>query len=114
MATSSGIAMDVHYCMGKQAGIEFYGNENKKCGRCGMTEKKGCCSDEHSFYKLDAAHKNVNAQSSSILLPVFVAKNPFSYSHLFSVTLPLNHFIPSSSPPQASIAIYIFAGVFRI
>ena len=59
MALSCGIAMEIHYCMGKKAGVEFYGNEKKKCGRCGMTEKKGCCHDEHKFVKLEDSHKNV-------------------------------------------------------
>ncbi len=60
MTVSSGIAMEIHYCMGKQAGVDFYKTENEKCGRCGMTEKKtGCCHDEHKFHKLQDSHKNV-------------------------------------------------------
>jgi hypothetical protein len=61
MAVSTGIAMDVHYCMGKLAGVEFYGKEEDKCGKCGMKEigKNGCCHDEHKFVKLEDSHKNV-------------------------------------------------------
>lgn len=60
MTVSSGIAMEIHYCMGKKAGVEFYGSGNDKCGRCGMTEKKaGCCHDEHKFIKIEDSHKNV-------------------------------------------------------
>ncbi len=60
MGMSSGIAMDVHYCMGKMAGVDFYTTSNDKCSRCGMKEKKGgCCNDEHKFYKLSDSHKNV-------------------------------------------------------
>jgi hypothetical protein len=60
MALSCGIAMEIHYCMGKQAGVEFYGSEREKCGKCGMVEKTGCCHDEHKFYKLDDGYKNVS------------------------------------------------------
>ena len=61
LGVSSGVAMEIHYCMGKKAGVEFYGNDNDKCGKCGMTEKKsGCCNDEHKFYKLNDSHKNVS------------------------------------------------------
>ena len=61
MTVSSGIAMEIHYCMGKKAGVDFYGSANDKCGRCGMKEKKsGCCHDEHKFYKLSDSHKNVS------------------------------------------------------
>lgn len=59
MVVSSGIAMEIHYCMGKQAGVEFYGSTSDKCGKCGMKDKKGCCSDEYKFYKLSDSHKNV-------------------------------------------------------
>ncbi len=61
MAVSTGIAMEVHYCMGKLAGVEYFGNEDEKCGKCGMKEvgKNGCCHDEHKFIKLEDSHKNV-------------------------------------------------------
>lgn len=62
MAVSSGIAMEIHYCMGKEAGVDYYALEdNKKCGRCGMKEKKGgCCQDEHKFVKLEDSHKQAS------------------------------------------------------
>ncbi len=41
MTAASGIAMEIHYCMGKKAGMEFYGSNEDKCGKCGMIEKKG-------------------------------------------------------------------------
>jgi len=60
MTASSGIAMEIHYCMGKKAGMEFYGTKEDKCGKCGMKERKGgCCKDEHKFVKLEDSHKNV-------------------------------------------------------
>ncbi|MBL0146451.1 MAG: hypothetical protein IPP48_12605 [Chitinophagaceae bacterium] len=59
MAASTGIAMDVHYCMGKLAGVEYFSKVDDKCGRCGMKEvgKNGCCHDEHKFVKLEDSHK---------------------------------------------------------
>jgi len=61
MTVSSGVAMELHYCMGKPAGVDYFAVQEKKaCGKCGMTEKKGgCCTDEHKFYKLDNSHNNV-------------------------------------------------------
>jgi hypothetical protein len=54
LAVSSGVAMEIHYCMGKKAGVDIYQtSENNKCSRCGMKDKKGgCCKDEHKFFKL--------------------------------------------------------------
>jgi hypothetical protein len=60
MMVSSGFAMEIHYCMGKKAGVGLYGTANDKCGRCGMkANTTGCCHDEHHFYKLSDSHKNV-------------------------------------------------------
>ncbi len=59
MSVSSGIAMEIHYCMGERAGADFYGSDSDTCGRCGMKEqnKAGCCHDDHQFYKLEDSHK---------------------------------------------------------
>ena len=61
LAVSSGIALELHYCMGKKAGMDLYGTASEKCGKCGMTEKDlGCCHDEFKFYKLSDFHKTVS------------------------------------------------------
>lgn len=70
LGVSSGIAMEIHYCMGKKAGVDFYGKDSDKCGKCGMKEKKGCCNDEHKFYKINDSHKNVS-NDLSFQTPVF-------------------------------------------
>jgi hypothetical protein len=45
--------------MGQKVGTSLFYDEHKKCGKCGMTEKKaGCCKDEIKFYKLSNAHKH--------------------------------------------------------
>lgn len=57
LAVSSGIAMEIHYCMGKKVGTELYGSSGEKCGKCGMTEKEsGCCHDEFRLYKVSDSH----------------------------------------------------------
>jgi len=69
MTVSSGIAMEIHYCMGEIAGTDLYSTGSDKCGRCGMKEqnKKGCCHDDHKFYKLEDSHKKaVNDYSFNI------------------------------------------------
>ena len=77
MGVSSGIAMDIHYCMGKKAGADFYGGENEKCGKCGMKNKaSGCCNDEHKFYKLNDSHKTVS-NDLSFETPVAIISNIF-------------------------------------
>lgn len=57
MLSASGLAMQIHYCMGEKVGLEFFSHKDEKCGKCGMTERKGCCSDEHRFFKLSIDHQ---------------------------------------------------------
>lgn len=112
LGVSSGIAMEIHYCMGKKAGVELYGSANDKCGKCGMQEKKGCCNNEHKFYKLNDSHKNVsndlNFETSSIAVeityPCYTTPliNDAAYRAL------QNHSPPNYTKPSACIMNCIF------
>jgi len=114
MTVSSGVAMEIHYCMGKQAGVDLYANKADKCGRCGMKEKKGCCSDVHKFVKLDDSHKNVyNTLDFAVVdVPTLVEQPIFNWQVAENVTIDTynNHSPPSDSGPS----IRVLTGVFRI
>ncbi len=99
LGVSSGIAMEIHYCMGKKAGVELFGNDNDKCGKCGMKEKKGgCCSDEHKFYKLNDSHKNVS-NDVSFETPVVFIENPLPLLQFPFINDPLTNELQNHSPP---------------
>jgi hypothetical protein len=55
--TSSGVMVNMHYCMGKLAGtsMSWVSNTPKKCGKCGMKKStkqgKGCCHDSKKLIK---------------------------------------------------------------
>lgn len=102
MSVSSGIAMEIHYCMGKKSGVAYYQTGTDKCGKCGMKEnKKGCCHEEHQFHKLEDAHKKVNND--------FVYEAPVTIFHtclaLYNWQI-LSH-NPSLSPRDNSPPVYI-------
>jgi hypothetical protein len=113
LGVSSGIAMEIHYCMGKKAGVEFYGSDNDKCGKCGMKEKKGsCCNDEHKFYKLNDSHKNVS-NDLSFETPFTIIEHSFTVYQPALVNDPLanefnNHSPPVYTGPSACIMNCIF------
>ena len=113
LTVSSGIAMEIHYCMGKQAGVEFYASDNDKCGRCGMTEKKkGCCHDEHKFVKLADSHKNVyNDISFSpgelALLTEYPSYN-WQVAETGTLAVVNNHSPPNIFGPSATIRNCVF------
>ena len=82
MTVSSGIVKANYYCMGKEAGFDFFGNSRDKCGRCGMKEKNkaGCCHDEHKFYKLNDSHKNVSNTISFAAKEILLKGEYFFYN----------------------------------
>ena len=116
MTVSSGIAMEIHYCMGERAGADLYSSGSDKCGRCGMKEqnKKGCCHDDHKFYKLDDSHKkaanDISFNIGEIVLqpgiPVYVWSLPADRA----VATIHNNSPPGFIKPPARI----LHGVFRI
>lgn len=113
LGMSSGIAMELHYCMGKLAGIEWFSSDNDRCGRCGMKEKKGgCCSDEHKFVKLQDAHKQAGTDLLKMPVAEMAVANPLPLAVLTTPTrLPETRCFPApSSPPdrtaQALLCIF--------
>ncbi len=112
---SSGVAMNVHYCMGKEAGVDYYKTTAHKCSKCGMKEKKGgCCNDEHKFYKLSTEYKDVaNKQSVSfataMAMPVY-----FSYQQFLPWLIAFAKSLNNSPPHFSQEDIGIRHCVFRI
>jgi hypothetical protein len=58
LSASSGLALQVHYCMDEVSGVSLAADDENSCGKCGMEKNSGtCCKDETKFVKLDDAHK---------------------------------------------------------
>lgn len=117
LGVSSGLAREVHYCMGKIAGVEYFGgSDDDRCGRCGMEEDKtGCCHDEHSFHKLVIDQKLVS-NDIQFDQPVFFLVSPIQ--SCVSIGLgaeTVSADVTDHSPPVYS-GIYrcILHGVFRL
>ena len=113
MTVASGVAMEIHYCMGKRAGVEFYGSDNEKCGRCGMKEKKaGCCHDEHKFYKLSDSHKNVTNNISFAADAIAVVTQYPTYNWQVPADIAAacvnNHSPPADTGPSACVMNCVF------
>lgn len=116
MTVSSGIAMELHYCMGEKAGVDFYKTSSDTCGRCGMTEldKEGCCTDDHKFVKIEDSHQHainhINFNTGELAIITSVVFYDWSLPAAVSVNNVANHSPPTySKPPER-----ILHGVFRI
>jgi hypothetical protein len=115
MTVSSGIALEIHYCMGQKAGIEYYGSSGDRCGKCGMKDKNtGCCHDEHKFVKLEDSHKNVcNDISFAAGEKAIITDNPGFNWQLAAIEVP--SFNNDHAPPDhAGPSTCILNCVFRI
>lgn len=113
MAVSSGIAVELHYCMGDKAGMEFFGSASDTCGKCGMTEKDtGCCHDEFKFYKISDSHKTVSNNIEITAPFVAVVNNYFTYNRQVYLnaanTSGNNHSPPGHAKPSARIMNCVF------
>lgn len=112
---ASGIAMDIHYCMGKRAGVDFFNGGNEKCGRCGMKEKKnGCCHDEHQFHKLQDSHKNVSNDISFLPDEAVISTTYYTYDWLIPAKGKTSIVRNNSPPLYAGRDACIFHCVFRL
>jgi hypothetical protein len=118
LTVSSGMAVNIHYCMGKISSVTF-GHEKDHndgtCNKCGMNKTEShCCNDESQFIKLTDAQQ-LSKEAATIAL--------------FSVTLPetitalqdplqgfsIEPYITYSTPPPPVLnKIYLAVNVFRI
>jgi hypothetical protein len=115
MALSCGIAMEIHYCMGSRAGVDFYAFEKDKCGKCGMKEKKGCCHDEFKFYKLADSYKNVS-NDISFATPEIEVVNTYPLFNWQVTSTDVAATVHNNSPPPeyTGPSACIMNCVFRI
>ncbi|MBK7306880.1 MAG: hypothetical protein IPI88_07435 [Chitinophagaceae bacterium] len=115
LAVSSGIALELHYCMGEKAGIDLYGSSSDTCGKCGMSEKDtGCCHDEFKFYKISDSHKTVSNDIDLTASSIAIIND----YHFYNWQIPDNTAIAAvnnhSPPDYTKPDVCIMNGVFRI
>ena len=117
ITTSSGVTINMHYCMGKLVDLNFSHNKDQNCSNCGMkeTESNGCCEDEKKFLKIDNAQKIADA---AYQLPLFTSP---ALTNLFlefsSVSVPSimeEHPLNNSPSRQQGLPLFILNCVFRI
>ncbi len=114
LTASSGVVLNVHYCMGKLSSVSVQNLKGDLC-KCGMKAEKGtCCHSELKVVKLNNVHKETVA-NFSFNIPAAVISNPVS---LIDISKTYSSDIPSSftnGPPlKLSSKIYLQNQVFRI
>lgn len=78
VALSSGLTLNVHFCMNQVQDVSLFATDDHLCGTCGMQQEEsgGCCHQERQLVKLihdqwppHFIHYNI-APASAFLLPV--------------------------------------------
>ncbi|MDX1954949.1 MAG: hypothetical protein SFU20_05400 [Chitinophagaceae bacterium] len=114
-AFSSGIVINLHYCMGRFDSVQIGNAPSEYCGKCGMHTdfSNGCCHDEVRIIKI----ADDQQPSSTVQLPLFTALiqpeqpvylEPVAHSVLDKVVY------KTHSPPLHKQDTYLVNGVFRI
>ncbi|MEO6452657.1 MAG: hypothetical protein ABIN97_01230 [Ginsengibacter sp.] len=114
LGVSTGIAMNIHYCMGKISSIDMMHSKDK-CGKCGMKQGNGsCCKDEFKIIKLSDAHKLI-ANEVRFFVPIAAVNNHSGISNTDLVVTQINFSNNINSPPDPpGISLNILHCVFRI
>ena len=111
--TTSGVVVNMHYCMGALASVTYGHEVPESCGKCGMKEKDGCCHSELKLVKLDDVHQQTikaeKLEQVAVLPAAFFEAAIASYSSI-------NNFVNSyhSPPDQRVNSVYLHTNVFRI
>lgn len=115
-AVTSGIVVNMHYCMDKFSSADLYKVKSDVCDKCGMnvSDSNGCCHDDIKIVKLSNDH-TISQLNHELKAPEAI---PVSYndfisdlnSNLVQKIGYLNH-----SPPLLSVQdTYLQNCVFRI
>jgi hypothetical protein len=113
MTTSSGVVLNVHYCMGKIASVEVDNFRDTLC-KCGKQETgAACCKSEIKVLKNANDHMATLA-SFDLKLPPVNLPTLVSPSQLFYSNRTLFGNPSGSAPPGTTNKTYIENCVFRI
>ena len=111
---TSGIVVNIHYCMGRVAGVTYGAEAGHRCDKCGMEQKKGCCGTEHKLVKADSDHIYAKSITAPLTFEAQVPKT-FSENNLSYTLLKEHNSSRYHSPPDSrSNKLTIYNSVFRV
>jgi hypothetical protein len=119
LAITSGLVLEMHYCMGKLAASEFSfvtHDHSKACSKCGMENGKNkCCKDEVKVVKLQDVHKQVSLDYQIDVPVAILPYHTWQYAYYAPVTSDRNYTYNSHAPPLISnVSMMVLNSVFRI
>jgi|SRR4030095_5450006 len=114
MVTASGVVVNLHYCMGRLASVDYGTDSHKACGKCGMKASPGCCETESKIVKVQDEHQwaksGIDIAQVSAIVPAFeIGLNTLLQGEE-------KYFDPHYYPPPdpKGNSVYLINSVFRI
>lgn len=114
LGITSGVMVNIHYCMGRIAEVNYGHDKQDKCSNCGMEQKDGCCKTEHKFIK--STTDQLLAKTITQPAPA-VAEIPVNNPYSVAAPLAEEHFtyLKYHSPPDKRLNdLRVYNSVFRI
>ncbi|MGN6617981.1 MAG: HYC_CC_PP family protein [Ilyomonas sp.] len=113
MGTTSGMVMNVHYCMGKVASVDI-DNFNAVCNKCGEKQQPNCCGTETKVVKLNETH-NQSINSFELKAPVAHTTTFFDTDFAATVHTGSGKSVMANAPPLLSPPRFFIKNcVFRV
>jgi hypothetical protein len=112
LGMSTGLAINIHYCMGKVEGVSLNQYTNEVCGNC--KAKMPCCGHLYKLVKVNDAHEKANAEFIFNTPQIALTQAPDSID---AYGLTINPFLAAkaNAPPLLNnTKSYIKNCVFRI
>jgi hypothetical protein len=101
LGLSCGFAFDMHFCMGKFSSVELFHTSDKKCGKCGMKNKNGCCESKVTFVKI-TDNQQLSSSGIIIISPLTTITQYYISTFLPHISLYSNASFTDTSPPPIS------------
>ncbi len=116
---STGVTLQVHYCMGKLVNVGLVNKSDSHCDLCGMAKKnghKGCCHDEQKTVKITQdQNRSTEPVYQVVHAPVAMVETNYPDAAMTARFSSEEKILYFHEPPQVSgLAVYIRNCVFRI
>jgi hypothetical protein len=114
LGITTGLSVNLHYCMGKIASVEYGYKQTSACSVCGMENTDGCCHDELKIVKLNDSHQISKTNHDFLKAPIAFPERTFVLSEHFSAQ---GSYYPAqlhSPPDRGANPVYLLNSVFRI
>lgn len=117
ITTSSGVIVNMHYCMGKLVALDFLHHKDQHCFGCGMeeTNNKDCCKQEKKILKTEKDQKTTILTAFQLPQHIFTQIDDyFDIASVHVTCLKVSHPLYYAPPRGHSLQRFIRYCDFRI